>query len=451
MQKKNKYKEGTKEMEEITKRKGGRNHKVDMETRADVIALLKENNTVRQISNKIYISRNTILRIAKEEGIAPNVGKRGCASGQPKRKYTEEQMRPVVEYARAHGYANSCRKFNIPESTIHWWNKNVFKDIIIDSAVSKKDTGDKKSFDVSDIDECISMVCDMAKNDKTGICERFLDYLELLYPKYTRSITKNLIIEFIVDEIDNKVIDIANIDKYCDLFGQNKDAAIEYIMRNYERYGTAYQKSVLRHKALLNVLTKAPNLSTPVAIFEYCAANNIAIYCLDAITLKDIIYNGRLNNGVDYTDIKEILDKKREEFFNKARKTVRINRLDNNDPLSSNNLAEQAAEKENNSQKIKQLPNPNDEYEVEILKVPVPETTVLKDNGVKIVNLSYDKPNTNLMKSKEIENSDKNKDTGVNASDIFGKDFENATSLFNNGLIDKEIYKTIMKNIVDKF
>ena len=110
-------------MEEITKRKGGRNHKVDMETRADVIALLKENNTVRQISNKIYISRNTVLRIAKEEGITPNAGKRGCASGQPKRKYTEEQMRPVVEYAKAHGYANGCRKFNIPESTIHWWSK----------------------------------------------------------------------------------------------------------------------------------------------------------------------------------------------------------------------------------------------------------------------------------------------------------------------------------------
>lgn len=432
MQKKNKYKEGTK-MEEITKRKGGRNHKVDMETRADVIALLKENNTVRQISNKIYISRNTILRIAKEEGITPNTGKRGCTSGQPKRKYTEEQMRPVVEYARAHGYANSCRKFNIPESTIHWWSKNVFKDRSINSTVPKKDTESKKSCDVSDIDACISMTCGMAKNDKTGICERFLDYLELLYPKYTKSITKNLIIEFIVDEMDNKVIDITNIDEYCDLFGQNKDAAIEYIMRNYERYGTAYQGSVLRHKILLDVLTKAPNLATPTAIFEYCAANNINIYCADAITLKDIIYAGRLNNGVDYTDIKEILDKKREEFFNKARKTVRINHLDNNDPLSSNNLIEQVAEKENNSQKIKQLPNPNDEYESKVLTVPVQE-----DDGIKIA-------------TKEIENSDKNKDTGVNASDIFGKDFENATSLFNNGLINKEIYKTIMKNIVDKF
>lgn len=438
MQKKNKYKEGTKKMEEITKRKGGRNHKVGMETRADVIALLKENNTVRQISNKIYISRNTILRIAKEEGITPNTGKRGCASGQPKRKYTEEQMRPVVEYARAHGYANSCRKFNIPESTIYWWSKNAFKDSIIDSTVSKKDTENKKSLDVSNIDDCISMVCGMAKNDRTGICERFLDYLELLYPKYTKSITKNLIIEFIVDEMDNKVIDITQIDEYCDLFGQNKDAAIEYIMRNHERYGTAYQKSVLRHKALSEVLIKAPNLSTPVAIFEYCAANNINIYCADAITLKDIIYNGRLNNGVDYTDIKEILDKKREEFFNKARKTASsINRLDDNSSYS-NNLVEQVVEEKNNSQRINQSSNPNDDYEFEVLKVSVPEATILKDNGVKIA-------------TKEIENSDKNKDTGVNASDIFGKDFENATSLFNNGLIDKEIYKTIMKNIVDKF
>jgi DNA-binding transcriptional MerR regulator len=408
-------------MEETAKRKssGNRKPKISMETRQLIISLLKENNTIAQISNKVYVSRNTIRDIAKKEGITPVAGKPGNA-GEPRRRYTEEQMRPVVGYARVHGFANSGRRFNIPESTIYWWHKTVFKDSVINSTVSKEDTENKKSYDVSDIDACISMVCSMVENDETGICERFLDYLELLYPKYTKSITKNLVVEFIVDEIDNKVIDITQIDEYCNLFGQNKDAAIEYIMRNYERYGTAYQKSALRHKALSEVLTKAPNLSTPVSIFEYCKANNIDIYCSDAITLKDIIYNGRLNNGVDYTDIKEILDKKREEFFNKIRKTSSINRLDDDD-LSN------------------------------ITNVPVPKAQV-SNHGFKVelVDLSYEKANTVLTKSKEIENSDKNKDARDSATDIFGKDFESATSLFNNGLIDKEIYKTIMKNIIDK-